>query len=212
VNAPLEPPRLRDLDAVGFDLGGVMVRVDMARFFARLERLAASGTPADPARFFAARGDYHRFARGELDARGFHASIERRVGAPWPFEEFAQAWCDVFEEIPESVGAVRRLGGVKPLWVLSNTDPLHLDIIRRRWDWLACFQGLHLSYECGAEKPEPAFYASFLARAGVEPARFLFFDDLAANVEAARAAGLRAVQVVRPDDASRAVAELLDRG
>jgi len=46
-----------------------------------------------------------------------------------------------------------------------------------------------LSHEAGAVKPEPAIYELAAARAGVEPGRIFFCDDLPGHVAAARAAG-----------------------
>lgn len=57
---------------------------------------------------------------------------------------------------------------------------------------------LVVSAHVGAVKPDPRIYAEALRRAGVaEPARALFIDDLPENVAGARAAGLRALQIVR---------------
>ena len=52
-------------------------------------------------------------------------------------------------------------------------------------------------------KPEPAFFERVLADLGLEAAEVGFVDDSPANVEGARAAGIRAV---RHDPASGAAA------
>jgi HAD superfamily hydrolase (TIGR01509 family) len=43
---------------------------------------------------------------------------------------------------------------------------------------------------------------------GVPASRIVFFDDLAGNIEGARARGLTAVHVRSPDDVARALAAL----
>jgi len=50
------------------------------------------------------------------------------------------------------------------------------------------------SWELGARKPEPAFFAEAARRIGVDPATILFIDDSARNVAAARDAGFAAEQ------------------
>ena len=50
----------------------------------------------------------------------------------------------------------------------------------------------HLSHELGLAKPSLASFQKVAARAGVEPARAIFFDDRAENVEGAWAAGFEA--------------------
>ena len=62
----------------------------------------------------------------------------------------------------------------------------------------------------GLRKPERASFDYFAREIGVPAARILFFDDTAANVEGARAAGLAAVHVKGPDDVRDAVRPWLE--
>jgi len=50
----------------------------------------------------------------------------------------------------------------------------------------------YLSHEIGDLKPAVSSYLTVAAKAGIEPARSLFIDDRADNVEAARRAGFQA--------------------
>jgi putative hydrolase of the HAD superfamily len=52
------------------------------------------------------------------------------------------------------------------------------------------------SHEVGLAKPDPAVYDLTTRRLGVQPAEVVFLDDVAANVDAARAAGWHAVHHV----------------
>jgi len=56
------------------------------------------------------------------------------------------------------------------------------------------FDTCFYSCELGAAKPEPAFFATVLDRLGSDPASAVLVDDSAANVDAARAAGIATVQ------------------
>jgi epoxide hydrolase-like predicted phosphatase len=49
------------------------------------------------------------------------------------------------------------------------------------------------SHEVGHLKPEPAVYGMVCERLGVAPAEVLFLDDVQANVDGARAVGMRAI-------------------
>ena len=195
-------------DALLVDLGNVLVHLRIGRFVRRLHRkTGAAGPPRDP--LFAEEA-YHRFARGEIGPREFHAAVERRLELEWPYDDFVEAWTDVFEENGESVAAVRRMRPHRPVYLLSNTDTLHWESIRRRWTWTGEFAGLHLSFEVGLEKPDPRFFRTFLERHRLEAARCLFVDDMPENVAAARAEGLPAVQQVDGETLARTVAGLLD--
>lgn len=62
------------------------------------------------------------------------------------------------------------------------------------------FDGAFFSCRLGVAKPDPAFYAAATKGIGVKPDEILFLDDLAANVEAARAFGWRAEQHIFGQD------------
>jgi epoxide hydrolase-like predicted phosphatase len=53
--------------------------------------------------------------------------------------------------------------------------------------------GIVYSHECGLRKPDPRSYALICELLGVAPADAVFLDDLPANVDGARQAGLQAV-------------------
>jgi putative hydrolase of the HAD superfamily len=130
--------------------------------------------------------------RGELDWTGFHAAFCRKSGSTPDPTALAHAASDMFRlnvGMLPVLAACQRLG--VPTGVLSNTCDPH-------WRFLASgayailpgrFRTIVLSHEVGAVKPEPEIYALAARRAGVEPQRIFFCDDLPGHVEAARAAG-----------------------
>jgi glucose-1-phosphatase len=75
-------------------------------------------------------------------------------------------------------------------------------------DVLGHFRELFLSSTIGLRKPDAAAYDHVVKAIGVPPKRIVFFDDLAENIEGARARGLIAVHVRSPDDVAGALAAL----
>ena len=85
--------------------------------------------------------------------------------------------------------------------MFTNTNAAH----QAQWsklyaDVLKRFTRVFVSSELGKRKPEAAAFQTVCETIGVEPGRILFFDDAAANVNGARAAGLRAVKVENASD------------
>ena len=73
----------------------------------------------------------------------------------------------------------------------SNTNDLHAAQFRRQFaETLGHFDRLVLSYEIGHIKPTADFYLACAEAAGAPPGECVFIDDLAENIEGARAAGL----------------------
>lgn len=85
------------------------------------------------------------------------------------------------------VGELKRAG--YRLYVLSNMSREFIDFLRCA-DVYALFDGEVVSCEEGTVKPEPRIYRILLDRYGLTPADTLFIDDRAANIAAARAAGI----------------------
>jgi putative hydrolase of the HAD superfamily len=151
-----------------------------------------------------------RFERGQLSAEEFSASSCRMFGLDLPAEEFAEAWADIFwlnEEIVPTVLGLREAG--LRLVLGSNTNILHADRFRSQFaPVLSAFDRLVLSFDIGHSKPSPEFYLACAEAAGAPAGDCIFIDDLAENVEGARAAGLRALLYRDPDTLGRGLHQL----
>jgi HAD superfamily hydrolase (TIGR01509 family) len=80
---------------------------------------------------------------------------------------------------------------------LSNTNDSHWRWIRKAFDdTLKYFDKCLVSFELGQMKPDREVFIAAAKATGQLPEHCLFFDDIEAYVEGARAAGLQAVQYV----------------
>jgi putative hydrolase of the HAD superfamily len=178
------------------DLGNVLVGVDPARTVAAFSRLAGRDIGGADSSFDELLDLNARFDSGSIDAAGFRTAVRERLGTEISDEDFDSAWCALIVLLPQTAQLVAELSRGHRLFMLSNTDPIHLRAVRRRCaDWLPRFSGLFLSYEERLTKPDPAFFERALARLDLDPATCLFLDDRAENVHAARAVGIEARQV-----------------
>jgi putative hydrolase of the HAD superfamily len=82
-------------------------------------------------------------------------------------------------------------------------------MVKEAYPLLRHFDDYVLSYEVGAAKPEAKIYQEAIARAQCDPEECFFTDDMAVNVEAARAHGMDAVQFLSAEQLER---ELRARG
>ncbi|MGH9394912.1 MAG: HAD-IA family hydrolase [Terriglobales bacterium] len=121
-------------------------------------------------------------------------------------QEFDPWWNAIFEDrwlIPPE--RIRALGRTHRLGLLSNTNALHFEFLRRTRPLLDEFDFHILSHEVGAIKPEPAIFAAAEAAAGCAPERILYFDDVPEFVAAARRRGWQAVLFTGPGALERAL-------
>ena len=99
-------------------------------------------------------------------------------------------------------GTVAILAEIKarntPLAALTNWSAEKFPVARRRFDFLAWFDAIVVSGEVGMRKPDPRIYRHLLESRGLAAGGTLFIDDSAANVAAARALGMPALQFSAP--------------
>jgi putative hydrolase of the HAD superfamily len=138
------------------------------------------------------------FECGRIAPVAFADRVMERSGIRLPYQDFVRAWEDIFwpnESIAELLGFLKSRG--YPLFLGSNTNILHATFYRRQFaETLDLFDGFILSYEVGHMKPAREFFDACARAAGVPASSCLFIDDIAENVDGARAAGLQALQYV----------------
>ncbi len=197
------------VDAVVFDLGGVILEVDFNRVFDAWA--GAAGVPAAQIlERFRLDAAYERHERGEIDANQYFAALRETLGLSLSDAQFAAGWnCMVGAAVagaPEVLVAAERRW---PLYVFSNTNAMHY----AHWGpghagLMQHFKRLFLSFEMGLRKPEALAFAQITREIGVPMGRILFFDDTAENVDAALALGMQAVLVRGTGDVRAALAGL----
>jgi putative hydrolase of the HAD superfamily len=205
-----------ELEAVIFDAGGTLVRLDfewMAAISTRVghrttteamrraevagrRRYDGSGTPADLDKVqpLGARGDIRAYFGGMLLATGMpHHLVGSTLIWFLARERTSGLWSRPHEGARAAIDAVARLGLRRS--VISNSDG------RAAWhlEQSGVLDGLEFvvdSHEFGVEKPDPRIFAHALERLGVAPDRAIYVGDIRSVDEVgARAAGLRFVLI-----------------
>jgi putative hydrolase of the HAD superfamily len=185
---------MEPIQAVIFDLGRVLVNVDVERLmeffckeagrrdaFRMLPRIMADPLMA-------------QYSTGQIDSRRFHRVLCGQYGLTLSFDEFALRWCDIFSPMEGMEDIVAALSQKVKLGLLSDTDPLHWEHIKSHYPMMRYFPRPTLSFQVGVTKPNPSIYVEAAKHAGVTPVECFFVDDLADNVRGARAAGMTAIQ------------------
>ena len=193
-----------DAEHIVFDFGKVLIDIE--------PRLSGEA--------FNALGARPSFTVGELGYQKHNAYQAIETGAISPAElrqAFRQhlryaaldssidaAWNALLLDLqPWLIGPLHRLGKDYHLHVLSNTNRIHIDEVKRRLglrayaEFTRCFQNVFYSYDLGLRKPDPSIYQTVDRLVGIkDPSRVFFLDDNAANVEAALQHGWKARQFI----------------
>ena len=178
--------------AIIFDLGRVLINFDFERGYKALEahcgcptaeirqRLAATRLPQD-------------FETGLIEPRDFVARLGDVLGFSLEYDSFCAIWSSIFTDalVPESL--LESLAARYRLVLLSNTNAIHFEMIRKAYPMLRHFHAFVLSYEVKAMKPRPEIFACAIERAGCLARECFYTDDIAEYVAAAREMGIDAV-------------------
>jgi putative hydrolase of the HAD superfamily len=177
-----------------FDLGGVIVPFDFKLAYARLGLLCGCA-PTDIPNKIRSTDLVTRFETGRLAPEQFVEELSAVLGLKITFAEFCDLWTCIF--LPRTLIAeplFESLASRYRLMLLSNTNPIHFEMVKANYPLLRHFHDRVLSYEAGAVKPSSKIFQTAIQRAQCRPDECFFTDDIAINIEAARKNGMHAVQ------------------
>jgi FMN phosphatase YigB (HAD superfamily) len=207
MTTPLLSPGMAD--ALLFDLGRVVIDIDFDKALACWAGHAGC-EPAHLVGRFARDEIYQRHETGSIDDAEFFASLRTSLGIDLTDAQFLEGWNAIFAgEMPGIGSLLMRAGTRVPLYAFSNTNNAHVEHFSQAYaDVLGHFREIFLSSAIGLRKPDAAAYDHVVQAIGVPAKRIVFFDDLAENIDGARARGLTAVHVTSPDDVAQALSAL----
>ena len=202
------------IDTIFFDLGRVIIDFDHLRIARRLLEKEVRKSDILPEELFSwlFDGDQGRcslFDRGHVSAREFFVQVRNTYDLKLDFYEFSTIWNENFREILEVSRLIEELSSRYPLYLISNTNPLHFEYIVEHFPVLKHFQSFILSYREGLCKPDPKIYHAAITRAGTQAHRSLYIDDIEAFVRAAGKMGFHTIHFTSPENLKNRLATLL---
>jgi glucose-1-phosphatase len=199
----------RKIRAIIFDIGRVLVRLDIAGAMGRLAgRISLS--PQETWTAIEHDPSWRDWQEGRMSARDWQLHISRRLGVDISFEEFSEIWNRVLDATPlVDSSLLENLSKHYRLAVLSNTDPLHVAELEKKFDFFKFFSQRIYSCVVGASKPSPIIFREALKACKVSADNALYIDDIPAYVEAARQLGMDGIVF---ESAERLISELEKRG
>lgn len=191
----------KKLRAIIFDIGRVLVRVDVGRAMEQL----GSGLSLSPAELWSAIEKDPRWQdwqEGRISARDWHLHLTRRLGVTLSFDQFTQAWNQVLDPAPiQDESLFVTLVKKHRLALLSNTDPIHVSHLESTYSFFRYFPEPARIYSCalGASKPNPVLYGAALKACKARADEAVYIDDIATYVEAAKSLGMSGIHYQSPD-------------
>lgn len=187
-------------EAYLFDIGNVIIAFDFRK---ASERLAPYCLVSPEEALRVVVGLSPELERGVLTPEVFIDECTTAIGFDGDREFFRQAVADIFELNEPMVDFIEHLKQKKvPLYLLSNTNGIHVPFFEETYPVFGHFDGRIYSHEVQAMKPEPEIYEITISKLGINPTKTIYIDDSLPNCHAGRNAGFRSIHYDLTDHAA----------
>jgi HAD superfamily hydrolase (TIGR01509 family) len=211
--------RTERIKAVIFDIGRVIVRVNLSRLAEPLAALVPSVASTQASEKLSAQqvwsaiesdSRWADWQEGRMTPHQWYEHLAGRLRVTIGYAKFCEAWNRSLDPEPILEETLfEKLGKRYRLALLSNTDPLHSAHLEDHFAFMKHFPVRVYSWRIGASKPSPAIYAAVLDALAISPAEALYIDDIAEYAAAAQQLGL---DVIRFESSPQLLAQLSERG
>ncbi len=181
--------------AVIFDLGNVLVSFDTMRAVDRISAFTDKKPGEITSRVFQSLALLKSFEEGRISPQDFFSKIKRSLRLSIGYKAFKPIWNEIFFLTEDNVSTAHiaaRLRQEYIVAVISNTNIMHFEHIKKHYEIFDIFPHIFTSFEMGLTKPHPRIYAQAMKTLGVTPPETFYVDDRPDLVAKARSLGIRA--------------------
>jgi glucose-1-phosphatase len=188
-----------------FDLGGVILNLHLQASVDALNTLSRSGKKI-PYSMKAQTDLFDALETGRIEPETFRRRLREEYDLVGDDTALDTAWNAMLLDLPaERIALLERLGQTHRLFLLSNTNAIHLlrfqEIFRQSCSLPsldALFEKAYYSHLLGRRKPHPEVFEHIVEENNLEKNATLFVDDSYQHIQGARQAGIHAYHLQPP--------------
>lgn len=181
-----------------FDLGGVLLDLDFQKTVVAFKNLGIDNFDEMFSQF-KADDLFEKLETGIISEKDFYSAIKKRTGHAIADEEIDQAWNALILNFrKESLEVLEKLSADHKLYLLSNTNSIHLRYFKEQFiketgkpSLDTYFNKTWYSSEIGLRKPSTKIFEFALQAENLKAAETLFIDDTLVNIETAQKMGFK---------------------
>ena len=188
---------LQGVKNIIFDLGGVIYAIDYHKTIDAFVQLGID----DFEGLYAKAGQSALFddlETGKISIPDFVDRIQELLSENVTQEQVVTAWNSMLLDfMPDALACVKQLSQDYRLFLLSNTNEMHIAEIKHRAgedafeSFSQSFEKLYLSHDLGLRKPHAKVFTHILNEQGLRAEETLFIDDSIQHIEGAQKVGLK---------------------
>lgn len=193
------------LENIIFDLGGVIINLDMDHAFDKFSQLFGHDVRSHMMDDYQNHKFFKQYELGAISDAEFRKSLRELAQTDLDDAHLDQAWNSMLGDVPsERIDWIRELANEYNVFILSNTNSIHIkrfnEIFRQSSSYNLpqdLFHKTYYSHEIKDRKPNLSCFKYVLSDFGMVPERTIFYDDNLDNINSAKDLGINTVLVER---------------
>ncbi len=185
-----------------FDLGNVLIDLDIDRTWQSMRHYFGDNLNERLKKLYPEGDLWIDYEVGKIDEQTFFDTLRKASDTPLSIRQLKEAWNAMLLTInPLRFDMLARLQQKYNLYILSNTNTTHVDFVdgylRTTYGFSIqefeqrYFAKVYYSHVINLRKPNVSIYEYVIKDAQLNPAETLFIDDIPANTEGGKKAGLQ---------------------
>ena len=190
-------PTANSIQNIIFDWGGIFTNIDYNQAIDAFKELGLEDfgglyTQLNQVELF------DHLEKGTITPAVFRKEMRRHLRANVTDQQIDTAWTSLLMDTdPKKVAVAKSASNNYRTFLLSNTNAIHVGIVRERIEkeigfdmFTNTFEKIYLSHELHMRKPDAEIFEFVLANAQLAATETLFIDDTPQHIEGAKAVGL----------------------
>ncbi len=189
---------LQGIKNIIFDLGGVIYAIDYLATIRAFKDLGIKNFEQIYAK--AGQSDlFDALETGRISKAEFLREIKGYLNSSISDDDVINSWnAMLIDFMPDALKCLKTLNGDYRIFLLSNTNEIHIKEIKSRVgkafysEFCQLFEQVYFSYDLGLRKPNIEVFTYILSEKDLDPSETLFIDDSPQHIDGALQAGLKA--------------------
>ena len=188
-----------------FDLGAVILNINYQNTIDEFTKLGVKNS----ATFYSKRVQtdlFNQIETGLISSDKFLQTLQKETKNA-NIKQVKEAWNAILLDLPEErLQLIKRLKKNHTIYLLSNTNAIHIDAFKKRLGnkkWLAfckLFDKMYLSHELGLRKPDIKIFEYILREQKLKAEEVFFIDDSPQHIVSAKKIGIHCHHLLDNED------------
>lgn len=188
----LKKPQIKNII---FDLGNTLIYFDYSYFFSGIAEREKKLNAKKFRDFVFDNKLEIGLLSGRLSHKDFFKKIKKKFDLKIGYEDFIYFYSDIFwinNNMKRFLEKISRIKHYK-LFLLSNTDNIHINFIDKNFPCVKILKNRVLSYKVKMYKPQKKIFRYILDKYKLDPFESVLIDDMKDNVMMAESLGIKTI-------------------